>query len=320
MLAFDRVTTVFVGVWPFAQEDPEPLRVLTGTGARILRNPHPRKLKESELPGLVAEADCWVAGTEPITRAVLERAPKLKLIARVGVGLDSVDLDAARDRGVQVSWTPEAPAASVVELTMGLLVDLARQVTRADRAIRAGGWDRRVGFLLAGKTLGVLGAGRIGKRVAALARAFGMEVIAHDIVEDADWARATGVRYVSFEALLAEADALTVHVPLTPKTRRRLDERAFGLMRKGALLINTSRGEVIDEVALDHALATRLGGAALDVFCEEPYSGPLRRHEHVVLTAHMGSCSREGRLGMELGAARAVEAFLAGREVPDRVV
>lgn len=319
MVAFALVATVFVGVWPFAQQDEAPLRVLEKTGARIVRNPHPRRLKESELPGLVADVDAWVAGTEPITRAVLEKAPRLKIVARVGVGLDSVDLEAAKDRGVIVAYTPEAPARSVVELTIGLLVDLARSVTRADRAIRRGEWDRRVGFLLEGKTLGVLGCGRIGKRVARIARALDMKVLAHDVLRDDAWARSLDVRYVSLDEFLAASDAVTVHLPLTPLTRRILGVRELSLLRDGALLVNTSRGEVLDETALDEVLP-RLGGAALDVFCEEPYAGPLRRHENVVLTAHMGSCSREGRLGMELGAARAVEAFFAGREVPERVV
>lgn len=319
MLAFARVATVFVGVWPFGQQDPEPLRVLERTGARIVRNPHPRKLKEGELPALVAGAECWIAGTEPIRRSLLERLPELRIVARVGVGLDSVDLEAARERGVIVAWTPEAPAPSVAELTMGLLVDLARDVTRADRAIRAGGWDRRVGFLLEGKTLGVLGCGRIGRRVAKLARAFDMRVVAHDLVEDREWARSLDVRYVSLDELLATSDAVTVHLPLTEKTRRILSAKELARMKRGALLVNTCRGEVLDEAALDAELP-RLGGAALDVFCEEPYAGPLRRHENVVLTAHMGSCSREGRLGMELGAALAVEAYLAGRPVPERVV
>ncbi|MEZ0229742.1 MAG: NAD(P)-dependent oxidoreductase, partial [Planctomycetota bacterium] len=210
-------------------------------------------------------------------------------------------------------------APSVAELTMGLLVDLARDVTRADRAIRAGGWDRRVGFLLEGKTLGILGCGRIGKKVARLARAFDMKVLAHDILPDPEWARGLSVSYVGLDELLASSDAVTVHLPLTEKTRRIISARELGLMKKGALLLNTCRGAVLDEAALDAALP-RLGGAALDVFCEEPYAGPLRRHENVVLTAHMGSCSREGRRGMELGAALAVEAYLAGRPVPDRVV
>jgi D-3-phosphoglycerate dehydrogenase len=250
---------------------------------------------------------------------VLEQAPRLRLVARVGVGLDSVDLDAARDHGVAVTWTPEAPARSVVELTLGLLVDLARGVTRADRAMRRGEWDRRIGFLLEGKTLGILGCGRIGRKVAALARAFGMHVLAHDVARDDAWAASLGVRYVPLDDLLASADALTVHLPLTPGTRRILSRRELALLKTGALLVNTSRGEVLDEDALDAELP-RLGGAALDVFCEEPYTGPLRRHENVVLTAHMGSCSREGRLGMELGAARSVADFLAGRPLAERVV
>jgi D-3-phosphoglycerate dehydrogenase len=319
MLAFARVRTVFVGVWPFAKQDAEPLRVLERTGAKITWNPHPRRLKASELPALVADAECWVAGTEPITRQVIEGAKKLRIIARVGVGLDSVDLEAAKERGVVVSWTPEAPASSVAELTIGLLIDLARGVTRADRSIRRGEWDRSIGFLIEGKTLGVLGCGRIGKRVARLARAFGMNVLAHDIAPDEAWARSLDVRYVARDELLAASDALTIHLPLTPRTRGLIGERELALLKPGALLLNTCRGEVLDEAALDRALP-RLGGAALDVFCEEPYAGPLRRHENAVFTAHMGSCSAEGRRGMELGAALAVAAYLEGREIPERVV
>lgn len=312
--------TVLVGVWPFAQVDAEPLRVLERAGCRIVANPHPRKLREDELPALVHDAVAYVAGTEAITRRVLDAAPCLRCIARVGVGLDSVDLDAARERGIVVAYTPEAPAWSVVELTIGLLVDLARQFSRVDRAMRAGRWDRRVGFLLRGKTLGVLGCGRIGRRVARLGRDLGMDVLGTDLAPDPEWAAATGVRYVEKGELLERSDALTVHVPLTPLTRGFLGEGELARMKPGAVLVNTSRGEVLDEAALERALASgHLGGAALDVFHEEPYSGPLTRLENVILTAHVGSCSREGRIAMELGAARAVVAFLEGAEVPDRV-
>jgi D-3-phosphoglycerate dehydrogenase len=283
-------------------------------------NPHGRKLKEGELRELLGDAVGYVAGTEPITRRVLEAAPHLRVIGRVGVGLDSVDLDAARERGVVVAYTPEAPAWSVVELTLGLLVDLARQVSRVDRALRAGRWERRTGFLLRGRTLGVLGCGRIGRRVARMARELGMHVLACDVAPDHDWARDVGVEYVTLEQLFARSDALTIHVPLTPATRRLVSEQMLATAKPGLVLVNTSRGEVIDEAALERALASgRLGGAALDVFCEEPYSGPLAKLENVILTAHIGSCSVEGRLGMELGAAQAVIAFLEGRPVPDRV-
>jgi D-3-phosphoglycerate dehydrogenase len=146
-----------------------------------------------------------------------------------------------------------------------------------------------------------------------------MRVLAHDIAPDHHWARSLNVEYATLDELLGLSDAVTCHLPLTEKTRGILGAREFACLRDGALLLNTSRGEILDEEALDAALP-RLGGAALDVFCEEPYSGPLRRHENVVLTAHMGSCSREGRLAMELGAAKAVAAFLAGEPVPDRVV
>lgn len=256
-----------------------------------------------------------------MTRAVLETAPRLKIVARTGVGLDSVDLEAARERGVAVAYTPEGPADSVAELTLGLLLDLARDVTRADRSLRAGKWDRRTGFLLAKKTLGILGCGRIGRRVARLAKAFDMEVLAHDIAPEPAWAASAGVIYVSRDELFMRSHALTVHLPLTPLTRDSIGEREFNFMQPGALFVNTSRGEVVDESALERALAKgHLGGAALDVFHEEPYAGPLLRLENAIVTAHMGSCSREGRRAMELGATEAVLAFFAGRPVADRVV
>jgi D-3-phosphoglycerate dehydrogenase len=312
---------VLVAPYPFGESDPEALRRLEQAGFDLVRNPHPRRLKASELPALLERADAWIAGTEPVTRPVLAQAPRLKIVARVGVGLDSVDLDAARERGIVVAYTPEAPASSVAELTLGLILDLARQVSRVDRALRASRWERRTGFLLAEKTLGIVGCGRIGRRVARLARAFEMRVLAHDVAPDPGWAAPLGVRYVSLAELLESSDAVTVHVPLTPETRGLLGERELARIRPSALLVNTSRGEVLDEGALERALASgRLGGAALDVFHEEPYTGPLSKFENVVLTAHIGSCSREGRRAMELGATDAVVAFFEGRPVPDRVV
>lgn len=312
---------VLVGPYPFGEHDPEPILRLERAGCELVRNPHRRKLTAAELPALLARADAWIASTEPVTREVLATAPKLRIVARTGVGLDNVDLEAARERGIAVSYTPEGPADSVAELTIGLLLDLARDVTRADRTLRGGKWDRRTGFLLAKKTLGILGCGRIGRRVARLARAFDMKLLAHDIAPDPAWAAGAGVEYVSREELLARSDAITIHVPLTPQTRGFFGERELTSVRSGTLLVNTSRGEVIDEAALERALESNwLGGAALDVFHEEPYTGPLRRLENVVLTAHMGSCSREGRRAMELGATDAVLAFLEGRPVADRLV
>lgn len=211
---------------------------------------------------------------------------------------------------------------TAAELTVGLLLGLARHIGAADRLLRRGGWERKVGILLRGRTVGVVGLGRIGGRVARLLRPFGCRLLAADIDPAvAPRAAELGVTLVPLDDLLAASDAVTLHVPLTPATRGLLGRAALARLRPGALVVNTSRGEVIDEAALLEALeAGRLGGAALDVFCEEPYQGPLAARDDVLLTCHMGSCSDEGRRAMELGAARAVVAWLRGEPVPERLV
>ena len=304
---------VLVASHPFGEVDPWPLEALAAAGLELVRNPHGRKLRPAELRALLPGCAAVVAGTEPYDAATLDAAPALRLIARTGVGLDSVDLEACRARGVEVATTPDAPADSVAELTVGLIVSLARHVARADREVRAGGWTRRVGWLLRERTVGLVGLGRIGSRVARLLGPFGCRLLASD--PDPSVARlapALGVALVPLERLLDEADVVSLHVPLEPGTRGLLDADALARVRPGALLVNTARGEVVDEAALLAALeAGRLGGAALDVFADEPYAGPLAARDDVLLTCHMGSCSDAGRRAMERGAAEAVLAWAA---------
>lgn len=316
--------TIAVVTHPFGLTDPEPRRILERAGARVVWNPFGRKPRPDELRALLREERplAVIAGTEPYGAETLDEAPTLRLIARTGVGLDGIDLEAARARGIAVSWTPEGPSDSAAELAVGLLLALARGVTRADREVRRGVWVRHTGWLLRTRTVGVLGLGRIGQRVARLLRAFGGAVLATDIDPGvAPVAAELGVELVPLAELLDRADALTLHVPLTPLTRGLLDAAALARLRPGALLVNTARGEVVDEAALLDALARgHLGGAALDVFHDEPYAGPLTRRDDVVLTCHMGSCTDAGRLAMESGAARAVAALLRGEPIPERVV
>lgn len=313
-----------VATHPFGEVDDAPLRLLREAGAELVFNPHRRKLRQDELVALLAgsRAEAVIASTERYDASVLDQAPDLRLIARTGIGLDSVDLEAARARGVIVSWTPEAPSDSAAELTVGLLLGLARHIAAADRLVRRGGWERKIGVLLKERTVGIVGLGRIGSRVARLLRPFGCRLLATDI-DPAVAPRAAdlGVELVALPDLLARVDVLTLHVPLTPATRGLIDAAALARLRPGALLVNTSRGEVLDEAALLAALeAGHLAGAALDVFCEEPYQGPLAARDDVLLTCHMGSCSDAGRRAMELAAARAVVAWMRGEPVPDRVV
>ncbi len=308
---------------PFGEADPAPIRLLEDAGAELVWGPRDRKPTPDEAAALCEGAVAVIAGSEPWDAALLERLATVgvRLLARTGIGLDAIDLAAAARLGVTVSYTPDAPSDSVAELTVGLLVSLARQVTLADREIRAGRWRRRTGLLLRERTIGILGFGRCGSRVARLLRPFGCRLLATDIDPAvAPLAADLGVELVPFEALLPQSEVLTVHVPLTDPTRGLLDAAALARLPQGALLINTARGPIVDEAALLAALeGGHLAGAALDVFCEEPYRGPLAERDDVVLTAHMGSCTDAGRRAMELGAAEAVVALLRGEAVPRRV-
>lgn len=316
------MTSVLIASYPFGQSDPNPRKWIREAGGVLVESPYPRKLSGPELGDLLEGCEAVVASTEPYDGPLLDRHPQLRMIARTGVGLDSVDLEACRERGVAVATTPDAPTSSVTELTIGLAVTLARQVGLADRAIRAGRWERRTGWLLGERRIGILGFGRIGQMLATYLKPFGCEVWATDIDPSvAPAAERLGVKLVERDELLGGVDLLTLHVPLTPLTANFVDAAFLAQMRPGALLINAARGQIVDEAALLAALKSgHLGGAALDVYQVEPYTGPLAAREDVILTAHMGSCADAGRREMEYGAARAIVAYLEGRDPSGRVV
>lgn len=279
------------------------LATLRSNGFEITTNPHGRRLSESEAIALLGAGVVGViAGTEPLSRRVIGAAQDLLVISRCGIGLDNVDLQAARERGIDVYNTPEAPSQAVAELAMGLMLAALRRIAESDRALRQGAWKPLMGRLLGGCAVGVLGYGRIGRRVAALARAFGARVLACDLREpDCE----PGIEFCALDALLGSADVLTLHVASGPGTRHLINRGRLALMKPGAILINTARGDLVDEQALLEALESgRLSAAALDGFETEPYSGPLCKLPQVVLTAHMGSYAREARAVMEHEAAQ----------------
>ncbi|MEK7414750.1 MAG: phosphoglycerate dehydrogenase [Planctomycetota bacterium] len=312
-----------VSSFPYGISSQDPLRLLESAGFEVRLSPHRRKHTPAETAALIADADVLLAGTEPLPADALRAGlPRLKHVARVGVGLDGLDVSFCQANGIAVTYTPDAPARSVVEEVFGLLFSLSRRLVESHEGLRTGLWQRHTGVLWQGKTFGILGCGRIGKQVAVLARAFGMEVIVHDIVEDAAWAATHGVRYVSLDALLRSALAITVHLPYTRRTENILSRYKLALMRRDAYLLNTSRGEVLDELALYEALRDgRLAGAALDVYHHEPYKGPLTTLKNVFLTCHQGSCSHDGRYQMEMQSAENAVAFLRGEAIrQDRIV
>jgi phosphoglycerate dehydrogenase-like enzyme len=274
------------------------------------------------LTDTIADADGVVAGLDAFTADVLRAAPRLKVIARTGVGYDNIDVAAATQLGIPVCATPGANSQAVAEHAVGLMLALARDIPGNVQNVRAGGWDQRSGHELAGRTLGLVGTGAVGKVVARIASAIGMRVIAHDVRQDEAFARQHGVEYVGLEALLRDADVVSLHTVLNAATRGLIGERALSSMKPSAYLVNTSRGGIVDEAALAASIrAGALAGAALDVVEEEPLpaSSPLRGLDRVLVTAHVAAATAESRLRSAMMAATSLVEALDGGE-PSRVV
>ena len=258
-----------------------------------------------------------------LTAEVLERAGRLKVIGRAGVGVDNVDVEAATRRGIVVANAPESTVTSAAEHTIGLLVALARNIPQAHAALKQGRWERSAwgGIELEGKTLGVLGFGRIGQQVARRALGLGMRVTAYDPFVAKERFRELGVeRAESADDVLAVAEFLTLHLPLTPETRGYLGRDALAKLPDGARVVNAARGELVDEAALADALRSgKLAAAALDVFSEEPYSGPLLELDSVVVTPHLAASTEEAQDRAGVIVAEQVAAALEGAVVTNAV-
>ncbi|MEO5974671.1 MAG: phosphoglycerate dehydrogenase [Ilumatobacteraceae bacterium] len=277
---------------------------LTAAGIEVIQNPLNRRLNEQEVAHLLSDhVVAMIAGLEPLTAAVLTNAPNLKVIVRCGIGLDSVDLDAARAQGISVFNTPDAPTTAVAELTLAHILGLLRHVTESDREIRSGRWNGLMGSLLKNKVVGVVGYGRIGQAVAKLVSAFEASVVAFD----SQTISLPNTKQLELADLCAQSDIITIHVPYSQDTHHLIDGDVLEQMKSTALLINVSRGGIIDEDALLLSLHNGgIAGAALDCFEIEPYSGPLLEIKNVQVTAHMGSYARESRDQMEIDASAAL--------------
>lgn len=286
----------------FAQYSDEPLRLLAERGIEAVMNPHGRALTEDEAIALLQGCVGVAAGTEPLSAKVMDAVPGLRVISRCGVGMDNVDLAAASARGILVRNTPDGPTRAVVELTLGCALDLMRRVTLMDREVRGGIWKKRMGNLLHGKNLGIIGFGRIGRAVADVFAFMGCRVSFFDPFVAGDQG---AFQRRELNALLAWADIVTLHCAKPADGAKVLDASRIAAMKDGAWLINAARGGLVDEDALAEALRQgRLSGAALDVFAKEPYTGPLAELPTVVLTPHIGSYARESRVQMEVDTIR----------------
>jgi D-3-phosphoglycerate dehydrogenase len=251
----------------------------------------------------------------------MARAPKLSLIARVGIGLDSVDLIAARRRGIQVSYTPDAPAPAVAELTLGIMLCLLRFVHISNAQMHKGSWQRVFGRRLAEVTVGIIGVGRIGSRVLRRTTAFGTpRLLVNDILPDHHGNRDLKLEWVTKEQIYAEADIISLHVPLTSLTRNMIRREQLLAMKADAAIINTSRGGIINEHDLYTVMSDgHLSGAAIDVFEREPYAGELGEIERCLLTAHMGSMSVDCRTRMEIEATEEAVRSVMGKPLEHEV-
>ncbi|HID94980.1 MAG TPA: hydroxyacid dehydrogenase [Candidatus Latescibacteria bacterium] len=280
---------------------------------RCLDNP-----TEAEIAGEIGDADAVITRLPGITARVIEAARRLKVIGRFGVGYDNVDVVAATDRGIPVVYTPGVNARTVAEHAMGLILALARRLVFWDRMLKDGRWelrDRERGVNISGKTLGIIGMGRIGSMAAQLARALGMEVVAHDPFVEKERIEKLGVRQVGLDELFRLSDFISIHVPLTEGTRGMVNRERLRSVKDGAMLVNTSRGQIVEIEPLYEMLQSgKLGGVALDVFPEEPpdVGHPIFRHPNFIGTPHVSSMT-ETLDEMGLVVAQEVSAVLEGQ-------
>lgn len=276
----------------------EGLETLARAGLYVDYRP---KISDEELTKIIKDYDAIIVRSRKISKEIIQAAERLKVIGRAGVGLDNIDLKAANDRGIEVFNTPDALTNATAELTIGLMISAAREIHKGHLHMKKGEWikSKILGTELAGKTLGIIGFGRIGRRVAELAKAFGMKILVYDIAAlPKELLEKFNAEAVELDELLKRSDFVTLHVPATDSTYHMINERRLKLMKKTAILINTSRGSVVDERALIKALKEGwIRAAALDVFEEEPPKNEeLLSLNNVLLTPHIGSQSKEAQV------------------------
>lgn len=294
------------------------LELLRSFSKDLVFNPQERPLAEDELIPLLDGCEGFIAGLDFITRKVIENATDLKVISRYGSGVDRVDLAAAKENGVVVCYTPSVNADAVADLTFALLLGVARKVPMLNRKTREGEWIRSVGFELYGKTFGIIGLGAIGKAAAKRAAGFSMKVLAYDPYINKEYAGANGIISASFDDIVKEADFISLHLPLTDESRNIIGAEVMKKMKKGAVIINTARGGLIDESAAYELLKSgHLGGLGLDAFeLEPPGPSPLFTLDNVVVTPHTGAHTAEAISAMaELSVTNLID-VLSGKECP----
>lgn len=298
---------ILIGPSTFGAFDPGPVRQIEAAGYAVRRNPVGRKMTQEELLAALAGAVGVVAGLEMYSAEVLTHS-QLKVVSRCGTGVENIDLPKAEELGIKVYSTPNAPTTAVAELTVGALITLLRKVPQMDRGMHEGKWEKQSGPQLQGKTVALVGLGRIGRKVAEYLRPFGVRLLGVDpMLKDA----VDGIPMVSLAQALAESDIVSLHASGSTEI---LGAAEFAALKAGAYVANAGRGGLINERALCGALDSgKVAGAWLDAFSEEPYQGPLTAYPQVLLTPHIGYSSDEARRRMEMEAATNLLAGLEER-------
>jgi D-3-phosphoglycerate dehydrogenase len=311
----------YISTDPFGSISAEPINQLKYNGFEYRCNGFGRKISTSELADDIGNADILIAGTENITREVFEKAPNLKMISRVGIGLDGIDFDLCREYGVRVAYTPDAPTIAVAELSVALILDCCRKITETNNNLKAQGiWRRHMGILLNGRTVGLLGLGRIGKTLVHMLAGFNVKFMAYDHNPDIAFSKLYNISLASKVDVLKYSDIVSVNVPLTQKTHNYIASEELTLMQDHAILINTARGGIVNEDDLYQALQTQeIAAAAVDVFYDEPYKGNLKALDNCILTCHMGASTTSSRVDMEIQAVQEAIRFSQGEPLKNEV-
>jgi phosphoglycerate dehydrogenase-like enzyme len=284
---------------------------------QVTLNTEGKRLEGADLVAYLKDADAAIVGLERIDLALLDQCPRLRAVTKFGVGLDNVDVEACRQKGIYVGWTPGINRRTVAEVTLSFMIGMAHNMFSTTHLLKQGTWHKEGGTQISGKTIGIIGLGNIGKEVVEVLRPFRCTILGNDILDMSEYARSAGVRLASKEEIYRTAEFVTLHVPLTPQTLHLINDQALGLFRPEACLINTSRGKVVEQAALKRALqANKIRAAALDVYeVEPPPDHEFLQLPNLVCTPHIAGTSVEAVWALGRSAIEHLDKFFAGGEI-----
>jgi D-3-phosphoglycerate dehydrogenase len=296
---------VLVSTSSFCEFSNSPLGLLENEKLEIIENPYSRKMKPEEILNIAKDVDYVVAGTETYNPALIDEMSNLKIISRVGVGLDNIDLHYAKKKGIKIFNTSLSPSLSVAEFTLSLMLSSLKNLNKNFLSGKNGSWVKNYGTLLSNKVVGIVGAGNIGKKLIDFLDKFNNKILIFDILEDSYLKNKKNVTYTSIQEVFKSSEIISIHLPLTEETKYLIDSKLLKIMKEDALLINTSRGEIINEKDLFSFLKrNKKVLACLDVFEVEPYQGPLMELKNLNITPHVSAYAKETRIDMELEAVK----------------